>query len=301
MGMTLNEDIAGRLDEVVPLEPAAMAGRNVIQWDKDDCADLGIIKVDLLGLGMMAVLEDSIPLIREHEGAEIDYAKLPADDPKVYDMLQRADTIGVFQVESRAQMTMLPRLKPREFYDLVIEVAIVRPGPIQGGAVNPYIARSLGYEAVTFDHPALEDVLAETKGVFIFQEQVLQAAMAIAGFTPGQAETLRRAMSRKRSHDALEAYRGRFVEGAATNGVVLTSATRGVSARRSTTPSASRKETAPRSRVTRPPRPRASRHDRRTSSTQAPITRPSRSRIVWPGSSVVSIRSIARSFPSMDA
>ena len=141
---------AGRLDDVVPLEPASMPGRVVVQWDKDDCADLGIIKVDLLGLGMMAVLEDAIPLIREHEGAEIDLARLPPDDAKTYAMLRRADTVGVFQVESRAQMATLPRLKPERFYDLVVEVALIRPGPIVGQMVHPYLNRRNGREPVTF-------------------------------------------------------------------------------------------------------------------------------------------------------
>ena len=144
---------AGRLDEVVPLEPAAMPGRVVVQWDKDDCADLGIIKVDLLGLGMMAVLEEAIPLIREHEGVEVDLARLPPDDPPTYEMMRRADTIGVFQIESRAQMATLPRLKPERFYDLVVEVAIIRPGPIVGQMVHPYLNRRQKREPVTYAHP----------------------------------------------------------------------------------------------------------------------------------------------------
>ena len=135
---------AGRLDQVVPLEPASMPGRVIVQWDKDDCADLGLVKVDLLGLGMMAVLEDAIPLIQRHQGVAVDYAHLPKDDPKVYDMLCAADTVGVFQVESRAQMATLPRMKPREFYDLVVEVAIIRPGPIAGNMANPYFERRAG-------------------------------------------------------------------------------------------------------------------------------------------------------------
>src|SRR5712672_197133 len=131
----------GRLDEIVPLEPASMPGRMVVQWDKDDCADLGIIKIDLLGLGMLAVLEQAIPMVRAHEGVTVDLAKLPDDDPAVYAMLERADTVGIFQVESRAQMATLPRMKPRRFYDLVVEVAIIRPGPIVGKMVHPYLNR----------------------------------------------------------------------------------------------------------------------------------------------------------------
>src|SRR3989475_7753192 len=159
-----------RLDEVVPPEPAAMPGRNVIQWDKDDCADLGLIKVDLLGLGMLAALEEAIPLVRQHEGVDVDLAHLPPDDPQVYAMLQKADTIGVFQVESRAQMATLPRMRPERFYDLVVEVAIIRPGPIVGQMVNPYLKRRAGREPVGYAHPSLEPILARTLGVPLFQE-----------------------------------------------------------------------------------------------------------------------------------
>ena len=154
----------GRLDEVVPLEPAAMAGRTVIQWDKDDCADLGLIKVDLLGLGMLAALEEAIPMIRTHEGVDIDLAHLPPDDEATYEMLRRADTVGVFQVESRAQMASLPRNRPRHFYDLVVQVAIIRPGPIVGNMTNPYLERRQGREPVTYPHPSLEPVLKRTLG-----------------------------------------------------------------------------------------------------------------------------------------
>src|SRR5262244_2745562 len=176
-----------------------MPGRNVIQWDKDDCADLGLIKVDLLGLGMMAALEEAIPLVREHEGVELDLAHLPPDDPAVYGMLQRADTLGVFQVESRAQMATLPRMKPDHFYDLVVEVAIIRPGPIVGQMVHPYLARRASQAPVTYPHPSLEPILARTLGVPLFQEQLLRIAMVAAGFTGGQAEELRRAFGFKRS------------------------------------------------------------------------------------------------------
>ncbi len=210
---------AGRLDEVVPLEPAAMEGRVVVQWDKDDCADLGIIKVDLLGLGMMAVLEDAIPLIRAHEGIDVDLAHLPQGDPLVYEMLQRADTIGVFQIESRAQMATLPRLKPRCFYDLVVEVAIIRPGPIVGQMVHPYLDRRAGRQAVTYDHPSLEPILKRTLGVPLFQEQLLRMAMAVAGFTAGEAEELRRAMGFKRSEARMREIETRLRDGMAKNGI----------------------------------------------------------------------------------
>src|SRR6476660_8031437 len=147
-----------------------MPGRMVVQWDKDDCADLGIIKIDLLGLGMMAVLEQAIPLVRGHEGTELDLSQLPPDDPGVYRLLQTADTVGVFQVESRAQMATLPRMRPDHFYDIVVEVAIIRPGPIVGNMVHPYLARRRGDQPVTYAHPSLEPVLARTLGVPLFQE-----------------------------------------------------------------------------------------------------------------------------------
>ncbi len=210
---------AGRLDEVVPLEPASMPGRVVVQWDKDDCADLGIIKVDLLGLGMMAVLEDAIPLVRQHEGIDLDLAKLPADDPKVYRMLQEADTIGVFQVESRAQMATLPRMRPERFYDLVVEVAIIRPGPIVGQMVHPYLARRAGRAPVLYPHPSLEPILARTLGVPLFQEQLLRMAMVAAGFSGGEAEELRRAMGFKRSMARMAAIETRLRQGMARNGI----------------------------------------------------------------------------------
>ena len=189
----------GQLDSVVPLEPASMPGRVVVQWDKEDCADLGIIKVDLLGLGMMAVLKDSIELIRNHYREEVDLAHLPKDDPAVYSALQKADTIGLFQVESRAQMSCLPRLHPKCFYDIVVQVAIIRPGPIVGQMVNPFLLRRQGREAVTYPHPSLEPVLKRTLGVPLFQEQLLRLAMIAAKFTGGEAEDLRRAMGFKRS------------------------------------------------------------------------------------------------------
>ena len=189
----------GRLDQVVPLEPARMPGRRVIQWDKDDCADLGIIKIDLLGLGMMAVLEEVIPMVRAHDAADVALDRIPANDPLTYAMLQAGDTAGVFQVESRAQMATLPRMKPTSFYDLVVEVAIIRPGPITGEMVQPYLKRRAGREAVSYAHPDLEPILKRTLGVPLFQEQLLRMAMTIAGFSGGEAEELRRAMGFKRS------------------------------------------------------------------------------------------------------
>ncbi|MFZ3214532.1 MAG: error-prone DNA polymerase [Candidatus Acidiferrales bacterium] len=189
----------GQLDSVVPLEPATMPGRVVVQWDKEDCADMGIVKVDLLGLGMMAVLEDSLKIIRDDYGEEIDLGRLPADDPLVYETLRKADTVGMFQIESRAQMSCLPRLRPVRFYDIVVQVAIIRPGPIVGKMVNPYLKRRQGREPVTCLHPSLEPVLARTLGVPLFQEQLLRMAMIVAGFSGGEAEELRRAMGFKRS------------------------------------------------------------------------------------------------------
>src|SRR2546428_995642 len=197
-----------------------MPGRNVIQWDKDYCADRGLIKVDLLGLGMRAALEEATPLVREHEGVEVDLAHLPPDDPTVYDMLQRADTIGVFQVESRAQMATLPRMRPERFYDLVVEVAIIRPGPIVGQMVNPYLKRRAGREPVRYAHPTLEPILRRTLGVPLFQEQLLRMAMTVAGFTGGEAEELRRAMGFKRSVKKMEAIEQRLREGMRERGIL---------------------------------------------------------------------------------
>jgi error-prone DNA polymerase len=210
---------AGRLDAVVPLEPASMPGRVVVQWDKDDCADLGIVKVDLLGLGMMAVLEEAVPMIRRHEGVTIDYAKLPPDDPKVYGMLRAADTVGVFQVESRAQMATLPRMQPTHFYDLVVEVAIIRPGPIVGKMVNPYLERRNGRETIRYPHPSLEPILKRTLGVPLFQEQLIKMAMVAAGFTGGQADELRRAMGFKRSQERMNTIEVALRAGMARNGI----------------------------------------------------------------------------------
>src|ERR1700722_18013653 len=209
----------GQLDSVVPLEPASMPGRVVVQWDKEDCADMGIIKVDLLGLGMMAVLKDSIELIREHHHEEVDLAHLPQDDPQVYSALQQADTVGLFQVESRAQMASLPRLRPKKFYDIVVQVAIIRPGPIVGQMVNPFIQRRQGREDVTYPHPSLEPVLKRTLGVPLFQEQLLRLAMIAANFTGGEAEDLRRAMGFKRSQARMKEIEARLRSGMTQNGI----------------------------------------------------------------------------------
>jgi len=217
----------GALDAVVPLEPASMPGRVVVQWDKDDCADMGIVKVDLLGLGMMAVLEDAITLINHPSSSTapapgtppFELGRIPPDDPAVYDLLQKADTVGVFQVESRAQMATLPRMKPEKFYDLVVEVALIRPGPIVGNMVHPYLARRAGREAHTPLHPLLEPVLKRTLGVPLFQEQLLRMAMVVAGFTGGQAEELRRAMGFKRSEQRMQQIEVALRAGMAARGI----------------------------------------------------------------------------------
>ncbi|MGA8539704.1 MAG: error-prone DNA polymerase [Terriglobales bacterium] len=216
-GMVICE---GRLDSVVPLEPASMPGRVVVQWDKEDCADMRIIKVDLLGLGMMAALKDSLELIHDHYHEEVDLAHLPADDPVVYSTLQKADTVGMFQVESRAQMSCLPRLKPVHFYDIVVQVAIIRPGPIVGNMVNPFLKRRQGREAVTYPHPSLETVLGRTLGVPLFQEQLLRMAMITANFTGGEAEELRRAMGFKRSEARMKVIETKLRAGMTRNGIL---------------------------------------------------------------------------------
>ncbi|MGA3293514.1 MAG: error-prone DNA polymerase [Candidatus Acidiferrales bacterium] len=210
----------GQLDSVVPLEPATMPGRVVVQWDKEDCADMGIVKVDLLGLGMMAVLEDSLQIIREYYGEEIDLGRLPANDPAVYSALQKADTVGMFQVESRAQMSCLPRLRPKHFYDIVVQVAIIRPGPIVGKMVHPYLRRRQGLEKPECLHPSLEPVLARTLGVPLFQEQLLRMAMIAAGFTGGEAEELRRALGFKRSEARMKQVEIKLRSGMQAKGIL---------------------------------------------------------------------------------
>ena len=209
----------GQLSSVVPLEPASMPGRVVVQWDKDDCADLKLIKIDLLGLGMMAVLEDCIELIPQHYGDKVDLAQLPQDDTPVYEALQRADTVGLFQVESRAQMAALPRNRPQVFYDIVIQVAIIRPGPIVGKMMNPFLKRRQDLEPVRYAHPSLEPVLKRTLGVPLFQEQLLRMAMVVADFTGGEAEELRRAMGNKRSQAKMAAIETRLRSGMTHNGI----------------------------------------------------------------------------------
>ena len=208
----------GSLSRLVPIENAAMPDRTVIQWDKDDLDTMGLLKVDCLALGMLSAIHSAFDLIKAFYGRSLTMADIPADDPKVYDMIQHADTIGVFQIESRAQMAMLPRLKPACFYDLVIEVAIVRPGPIQGDMVHPYLRRRQGLEAVTYPSKDVEDVLKRTLGVPIFQEQVIKLAMVAAGFTPGEADQLRRSMAAWRRRGGLERFETRLVDGMASRG-----------------------------------------------------------------------------------
>jgi error-prone DNA polymerase len=209
----------GQLDSIVPIEPATMPGRVIVQWDKEDCADLGLIKIDLLGLGMMAALKDSINLIRNHYHEEVDLAKLPPNDKEVYDALQKADTVGLFQVESRAQMSSLPRLKPANFYDIVVQVAIIRPGPIVGKMMHPYLRRREGEEDPVCLHPSLEPVLKRTLGVPLFQEQLLRIAMIVADFTGGEAEELRRAMGFKRSEERMIDIEARLRSGMEKKGI----------------------------------------------------------------------------------
>lgn len=209
----------GGLDSVLPLEPASMPGRTVVQWDKDDCEDMGILKIDLLGLGMMAVIEDTVSLVEKHYGEKVDLAHLPANDPQVYGALQKADTIGWFQVESRAQQAMLPRVKPDHFYDLVVQVGIIRPGPIVGRMVNPYIQRRLKLAEPDYMHPSLEPILKRTLGVPLFQEQLLRMAMVAAGFSGGEAEELRRAFGSKRSEKRMREVEVKMRAGMEANGI----------------------------------------------------------------------------------
>jgi error-prone DNA polymerase len=207
------------VSEVCPVEWARMPGRTVLQWDKDDCASAGLVKFDLLGLGMLSALHYAIDLARDHHDLEVDLGKLDLTDDEVYAMLRRADAIGVFQVESRAQLATLPRLKPREFYDLVVEVALIRPGPIQGGSVHPYIRRRNGKEDWKYEHPLMKAALEKTLGVPLFQEQLMQLAVDVAGFSAAEADELRRAMGAKRSGARMQRLRGRLFEGMAVNGI----------------------------------------------------------------------------------
>src|SRR5690606_31031386 len=215
-GFVLTEE---PLSTVVPIEPASMPGRTVIQWEKDDLDFARLVKIDMLGLGMLTVLQDCLTYVRATRGVTLDLATLDMTDQAVYDDLCRADTIGIFQVESRAQMNTLPRLKPRCFYDLVVEVALIRPGPIQGDMVHPYLRRRSGEEEVTYPHPKLEPILKRTLGVPLFQEQGMQVAIACAGFTAGEADNLRRAMGHKRSRERMAAICEKLIQGMEANGI----------------------------------------------------------------------------------
>ncbi len=215
-GMVLTDRPVG---EIVPIEHARMEKRTVLQWDKDDCAWMGLVKFDLLGLGMLAALQYAFDLIDDHLGERWELATLPKEEQATYDMLCRADSVGVFQVESRAQMSLLPRLQPRRFYDLVVQIALVRPGPIQGGAVHPFVRRKLGEEPITYDHPKLVEPLERTLGVPVFQEQLMQIAMAVGGCTGDDADLLRRAMGSKRGLERIESLRETLYAGMAGNGI----------------------------------------------------------------------------------
>src|SRR5438128_301145 len=211
------------LNEICPIQPAAMTGRQMVQWDKDSCADAGFLKIDLLGLGMLSAVERCVDEIARVRGERIDLSRIAYDDGRVYAEIQAAETMGVFQIESRAQMQMLKRTRPESLDDLTVQVALVRPGPIQGGAVHPYLERRKALRAdpsyrVPYDHPSLEPVLRDTLGAIVFQDQVIEVAMAFAGFSPGEAEGLRRAMSRARSETAMRSYEEKFVEGAVARG-----------------------------------------------------------------------------------
>jgi error-prone DNA polymerase len=209
---------ADRLDELVPVEPAAMADRQVIEWDKDDIDALKWMKVDVLGLGMLSCMRRSFELLEEHRGQVLDIASIPAEDPETYAMIRKADTLGTFQIESRAQMSMLPRLKPTTFYDLVVQVAIVRPGPIQGDMVHPYLRRREGLEPVHYPKPELKRVLSKTLGVPLFQQQAMQVAIVCAGFTPGEADQLRRSMATFKFTGGVSHFRDKLINGMVANG-----------------------------------------------------------------------------------
>src|SRR5260221_11971520 len=215
-GMVICDRPAG---EVCPVEWARMPGRTVLQWDNDDCPYAGLVKFDLLGLGMLTALRDCFDLVGAHHGQRWNLHSIPQEDPGVYDMLCEADTVGVFQVESRAQMATLPRLRPREFYDLVVEVALIRPGPIQGGSVHPYMRRRHGDEMADLPHESMRLALGKTLGVPLFQEQMMQLAIDCAFFTPTEADRLRQAMSSKRAPERIEELRERLLEGMAANGI----------------------------------------------------------------------------------
>ncbi|MFZ9839865.1 MAG: coproporphyrinogen III oxidase, partial [Opitutaceae bacterium] len=209
----------GVLTDLVPIQPATMPGRTIVQWDKNDLDELGILKVDCLALGMLTCIRRAFDLVAETGGPHLTLATVPAEDPAVYEMISRADTVGVFQIESRAQMSMLPRLKPACFYDLVIEVAIVRPGPIQGDMVHPYLRRRAGEDPVTYPNDEIRAVLEKTLGVPLFQEQAMRLAVVAAGFTPGEADQLRRAMGAWRRPGVIDEFRRRLVEGMLARGL----------------------------------------------------------------------------------
>ena len=214
-GFVLTHD---RLDDLVPIEPAAMADRQVIEWDKDDIDALRFMKVDVLALGMLTCMKRGLDLLAEHKGIALDLATIPAEDPRTYAMIRKADTLGTFQIESRAQMSMLPRLKPRTYYDLVVQVAIVRPGPIQGDMVHPYLRRREGKEPVHYPKPELEKVLGKTLGVPLFQEQAMRVAIECAGFTPGEADLLRKSMATFKHTGGVSAFKDKLVDGMVANG-----------------------------------------------------------------------------------
>jgi error-prone DNA polymerase len=214
-GFVLTHD---RLDDLVPIEPAAMADRQIIEWDKDDIDALSFMKVDVLALGMLTCMRKGLDLIAEHKGIELDLVTIPAEDPRTYAMIRKADTLGTFQIESRAQMSMLPRLKPRTYYDLVVQVAIVRPGPIQGDMVHPYLRRREGLEEVHYPTPELEKVLGKTLGVPLFQEQAMRVAIECAGFTPGEADLLRKSMATFKFTGGVSKFRDKLIEGMVANG-----------------------------------------------------------------------------------
>jgi error-prone DNA polymerase len=214
-GFVLTND---RLDDLVPIKPAAMIDRQVIEWDKDDIDALRFMKVDILALGMLTCMKKGFDLMAEHKGVNLDLATIPAEDPRPYAMIRKADTLGTFQIESRAQMSMLPRIKPRTFYDLVVEVAIVRPGPIQGDMVHPYLRRREGLEPVVYPKPELEQVLGKTLGVPLFQEQAMKVAIVCAGFAPGEADQLRKSMATFKFTGGVSAFRDKLIAGMVANG-----------------------------------------------------------------------------------
>jgi error-prone DNA polymerase len=214
-----------KLSRLVPIENAAMAERSIIQWDKDDIDAVGLLKVDVLALGMLSCIRRALDLVSEQRGARFELGDVPAEDPATYEMICQADTVGVFQIESRAQMSMLPRLQPRTFYDLVIEVAIIRPGPIQGGMIHPFLRRRQGIDPVSYPSPEIESVLQRTLGIPIFQEQVMQIAMVAAGFSAGEADALRRAMAAWKRKGGLEQFEGKLMQGMADHGYTAEFAT----------------------------------------------------------------------------